>query len=375
MKITEMLKREDFYPILEQTLALYGEKIGIAESDLGVRNVNWRDSLYINVHLNALLSAHPSRSVKHYLYAEYNVSGPFMRRMIVKTYLWAATHFIPLFAQKSVRIAFRDNPDISNILIYPCNKKIRWFDFKKGIVFTFLKYGFPSLYIDREISFRLSRKESFVPRICQYGKGFYSERIICGKPLARIHDESHIELCKREALRCVVSMTDESKKIAVSEYIESIKENCLEQLRQKPSFIESDFVRDIFETVLHVNSDEEITLVMSHGDLQPGNIWVGKDNQIMVIDWETVKMRSCYYDFVALFYDLRKKRSYQRVAKLIASSNEIERVGDTCSLETIIKIVFAEELAYQTEELISFPGEIGINGYLQVLSEIKDMEL
>ena len=35
----------------------------------------------------------------------------------------------------------------------------------------------------------------------------------------------------------------------------------------------------------------------------------------------------------------------------------------------------AEELAYQTEELISFPGEIGIKEYIKVLDTLKTLKI
>ena len=370
-----MLEREDFYPILEQTLAQYKEKIGVAGGEIKVRPVNNTDKLYVNVRLNAILAKNPSKTVRDYLKTEYRVSGSLVRRLMVKAYLWTSTHFVPTLAQKSIHISFGENTKISNILIYPCNKKIRMFDFTKGVVYTMLKKGFPSLYIDRETSFRLTRKEQFVPRIEQYSNGFYSESIIKGIPLARLYDEDVVKECKRKALQYVASMTDEDDRISVSDYINGIKANCLEQLHMKHSFVDSDLVEDIFDSLLNVDITEEISLVMSHGDFQPGNIWLSEDKQIVIIDWETVKKRSRYYDFVALYFDLRKKNSYQRVVEQIMSSNEIKGMGDTCSSETIAKVVLAEELAYQTEELISFPDNIGVKEYLQVLNEYKTIVL
>jgi hypothetical protein len=375
MKISAMLEREDFYLILERTLAEHKDKIGIDDGKIKVGAVSRKDKLFVNTRLNAILAKHPSEAVEDYLKTEYHISGSLPRRLIVKAYLWTSTFFVPPFAQKSIRVNFKNHVVISNVLIYPCNKKIRLFDFNEGVVYTMLKDGFPSLYIDRETAFRLIRTEPFVPRIDQHYKGFYSERIINGKPLARINDKNLVDECKKKALQYILSMTDEADRIRVADYINVIKENCLDQLRQKSSFKESDFVKSIFETILSVNSDEEITLVTSHGDLQPGNIWIRDDGQIVIIDWETVKKRSRYYDYVALYFGLRKKNSYQRVIGQIMCSNEIQRMVDTCSLETITKVVLAEELAYQTEELISFPDNIGVKEYLQVLNEYKTIVL
>lgn len=46
-----------------------------------------------------------------------------------------------------------------------------------------------------------------------------------------------------------------------------------------------------------------------------------------------------------------------------------------CSIETVARIVLAEELVYQTEELISFPQDIGINKYTYILNKYTKLKL
>lgn len=375
MKFSDMLLREDFWKILEDTLNANTQYLGIKGEAKVVDKVSGC-TLFANAQLNAIMSAHPSKSVVDYLRTEYSVSGSLLRRMIVKGYLFAATSFVKRFSQKGLKIEFDTNVNMDDILIYPCNKKIRLFDFGKGVVYTILKRDFPTLYIDRETKFRVEHKATFIPEIMESGKGWYSEKIINGIPLARINNPSFVERCKEEAIKMVVSLTKVDYPINACEYIQRLKLSCLEQLKQKPSFKDSDVVACLFDSLFEVQPNEKLSLVVSHGDFQPGNIWYDEDNKkVVIIDWETIKMRSPFYDYAALYYNLRRKGMLQHVADSIKNSYHIANFSSQCSSENIAKVVFAEELAYQTEELISFPGEIGIKEYEAFINQVLTVKI
>lgn len=375
MKFSEMLLREDFWNILENTLQDNVDYIG-AKGGVSIVDKSEKCTLYANAQLNAIMSAHPSRIVVDYLKTEYNVSGSKLRKLLVKGYLFAAISFVKQLSQKGIKISFESGVDKDNILIYPCNKKIRLFDFSKGMVYTMLKRDFPSLYIDREVKFRIENKAPFIPEITDNGNGYYSEKIIHGMPLARINDERFVSKCKEKAFDLLVSLTRTDCQVLATVYLNELKETCLKQLQLKPAFKESAIVEYIFDTLLTVKPGEKLSLVISHGDFQPGNIWWDKENkQIVIIDWETVKLRSRFYDYAALYYNLRRDGTMQQVIDSLKTSSYIKAFSPTCSPESVAKIVMAEELAYQTEELISFPGEIGIKEYYKVLDTFKTLIL
>lgn len=150
----------------------------------------------------------------------------------------------------------------------------------------------------------------------------------------------------------------------------------MKSLKQKPSFKDAAIVTCIFDSLFEVQPNEKLSLVISHGDFQPGNIWWDKDReQIVIIDWETVKLRSRFYDHAALYYNLRREGTEQQVIDSLKASSHIKAFTPMCSPSSVAKIVMAEELAYQTEELISFPGEIGIKEYNKVLDTFKTLKL
>lgn len=375
MKFSDMLKRENFWQILEDTLNENSTHLGI-RGETKVIEKGVECTLYANAQLNAIVSAHPSKAVRNYLQTEYSVSGSLFRRMMVKIYLWASTNLVPYFAQKGIKIQFEDDIDVNNILIYPCNKKIRIFDFKHGLVHTVLKKDFPDTYIVRETEFRKSHKESFIPQIDSSSKNYYSERIINGRPLARIYDEYFVKKCKNDAVQMLISLTPSDNSVFVKDYIQSIKATSIDQLNQKAAFKNTDTVGLLFDWLLDVQDNERISLVYSHGDLQPGNIWYDDDNKkVVIIDWETIKMRSRFYDHAALYYNLRREGTLQQVVECIKTSLHIARFTPQCSAASVAKVILAEELAYQTEELISFPNEIGIKEYNNVLDEYKNLSI
>lgn len=371
-----MLVREDFYTILEQTLADNRKTIQATEAPISVADASADCTLFVNAQLNAIMSAHPSKAVIEYLKTEYNVSGSLLRRMMVKVYLTAATTLVKRFSQKGIKVSFKDGVDKNNILIYPCNKKIRLFDFGTNMVYTMLKRNFPPLYINREIKFRKEYKAPFIPEIVEARDGCYSEKIINGMPLARINDATFVEHCKEQVYNLVISLTPTDNQVMAVDYMQELKNTCMEQLKQKKAFADSATVACLFDTLLAVQPNEKLSLVVSHGDLQPGNIWWDKDRrQIVIIDWETVKLRSRFYDHAALYYNLRRAGTEQQVIDNIKSSSHILSYTPMCSPESVAKIVMAEELAYQTEELISFPGEIGIKEYNKVLDTFKTLKI
>lgn len=376
MKISEMLAREDFYTILKQTLDNNRCIFQATDDAITITNAAANSSLFVNAQLNAIMSAHPSKVVVDYLKTEYNVSGSLLRRMMVKGYLFVATTLVKKFSQKGINIKFNDGVDVDKILIYPCNKKIRLFDFGSGIVYTMLKHDFPSLYIDRETEFRLTNHASFIPEILDSGNGCYSEKIIDGMPLARINDADFVSNCKDQACNMIASLTTSDNQVNTADYIQTLKETCLSQLKQKKAFKYSSILANLFDTLLAVHPDEKLSLVVSHGDFQPGNIWWDNENkQIVIIDWETVKLRSRFYDHAALYYNLRRAGTEQQVIDKIKASSYLASFMPMCSPETAAKIVMAEELAYQTEELISFPNDIGIKEYKNVLETFKTLTI
>ncbi len=368
-----MLKREDFYDILPKTLNKYADFLGIESGSVMVIDKGKKATLYVNENLNAIISPKPSRNVREYLKTEYSVGGSILRRMMVRAYLTASVSLVKDFSQKG--LSFKSELQLKDVLIYPCNKKIRLFDFASGAVHTVLKDGFPDNYIKRETAFRNATNASFVPKITRCGEGCYSEKIICdGKPLARIHDTAYVEAKKKESLALLQSLTAKEERIGAKDYLDQLKARCLTMLGGKKGFQKGEGVKALFEKLQSGIEDCEINLVTSHGDFQPGNIWIDADGKVVIIDWETVKLRSPYYDYSALYCQLRNSGGLLYFCNRVLSNLHLSTMKDI-PVETVLRVILAEELEYQTEELLSFPSVMGIEFYERCINELTAIEI
>ena len=137
MKITEMIAREDFYAINELTLNRY------------YKSSNDECILYIYPKLNAIVTKNPGKAVKDYIRTEYTLKS-FVKQMAANAYINLCFNIHGRLAEKKQVI---HNKVSDNTLIYPCNKKIRIFDFDKNVVSVILKEGFDSHDIQHEIEF------------------------------------------------------------------------------------------------------------------------------------------------------------------------------------------------------------------------------
>lgn len=374
MKISAMLEREDFYSILQKTLERNATCLGFTSNHIQVGTGNEGCTLFVNPKLNAIMSASPAPTVIDFLKTEYNVGGSIHRQIAVKAYLWMATTFVRRFSSSGIKLSYRH--DLNNLLIYPCNKKIRLFGFEQGVVYTVLKDGFPDIYIKREMAFRMERANDFIPGILEAKSNSYSERIIQGRPLARINAPLIVEKHKKKAYDLVLSLSAQDKYVNTKSYIRQLAQECEKSLLQKPTYKDGTTVRKIFEYLVSKTPDENIPLLLSHGDLQPGNIWMDdQQNRLVIIDWETVKERSPFYDYAALYWNLRKDKNMQCLYEQALSQSLQLSHKYRCSEKTIALTVLAEELAYQTEELESFPDNIGIKEYEQVIDQYTHLKL
>ncbi len=343
MKITQMLEREDFYAINQRTLDVFFDDEG-KES-----------TLYIYPQLNAIVTKKPSRKVKNYLLCEYAVRGNIAKRTAVRAYVRAClgTRGRMSHARCTVKGALTDD-----ILIYPCNKKHRIFDFSKNAVSVVIKDGFPTGDLENEIAFR-TRKDlpDFVPRLLSHnGKG-YTEAIIDGVPLARV--SGGFEEKKREAYEMLRAWSaDHDREENGARYARTLAERIGAYPPEK--ILSQDRLARVTEALSAIaEKAESVTLGFSHGDLQAGNIWIENDSEkIYIIDWESFAERSLYYDEETLFGGLRP--------------GDITAYLQKKTLDARIAIVLLEDILFHLNDLYGLPSDFGSAAFHTYLSSIEE---
>lgn len=336
MKISQMLEREDFYGINEQTLAdFFGESADETE-------------LYIYPQLNAIITKKPSRAVKQYLRDEYDVRGNVLKRMAVKSYITACFASCGAMSSRACRVSQRVSNDT---LIYPCNKKYRIFDFDKQRVSVIAKHGFPKQDLIHEIEFRTRELlPDFVPALESFDENGYTERIIDGKPLARI-SAGYDWLCRDAYALLREYTTSFDRTISGVAYAKQLREKILSFPSEK--ITNQELLAQVVELLAReVEKEGEIRLTFSHGDLQSGNIWVENGTEkIYIIDWESWAERSEWYDSETLFGHLRP------------GSISAYLAGKTLSPK--MATVLLEDIVFQLENLYGLPERFGCEQFTE----------
>ncbi len=345
MKISEMILREDFYKINDETLSEYF-------SDSQEQEV-----LYIYPQLNAIITKKPSKKVKKYLYNEYKVRGNRFKALLIKAYVFLSLNSRGMFASAKTKIP---NNMTGDNLIYPCNKKYRIFDFENNTVEVIAKKGFPTKDLEREIEFRTSNSAPFIPKLVSFSKNSYRENIIDGIPLARV-TEDFSNLCEK-AVKIVENyaldkgLVKEKNAQEYSEHLKSIIDAITQNNNKK---LDRELLQKLVSSLVsNIKIDEKVTLTLSHGDLQPGNVWIDKNKNIFVIDWESWDERSVWYDRAIMFSSVRSK----------GLSNYIEKTNN----KTEWAVVCLEDIIFRLNELYNLPFDYGEKEFSAYINELYE---
>lgn len=331
MKISQMVQREDFYSINQKTLdRFFVQQNGVS-------------TLYIYPELNAIMTATPSKAVKQYLRREYLVrSSNVLKKVAVATYVGACMNSRGLMAAKKMQVQASVSDDL---LVYPCNKKYRIFDFATNTVSVIIKDGFSDNDLKREIQFRTKQGlPNFVPVLRSADNAGYTETIIDGVPLARISD--HFDDYRDEAYKLLLNYTQgDLQQIVAGEYAQELRETIRSMFLGKVHNREKLFQTVDFLTEM-ISDDTLVNVGFSHGDFQAGNIWVENGtNHIYIIDWESWGTRSLWYDKAVLYQGLRPGGLHTYFSTAVPRE---ERA-----------IVLLEDVIFQLNELNNLPLDFG----------------
>jgi thiamine kinase-like enzyme len=267
----------------------------------------------------------------------------------------------------------------------PCNRKIRIFDYKLHTVDSILKDGFNDYYFKNEVNVRTKEEYSFVPSIIIFGDRWYRENIIEGRGLVRINKKYYGTYCNKviDDLRTISTKT--LHYISANIYSQQLVDNITSKIQffsEKKQIVSTGYLYYILhkaESILS-NSDISIPLVFSHGDLQTGNIWVNQTtNRVTLLDWETAKERSLWYDCATLLLSIRRKNMF---SAMVSNMNDTNIIGDLLLLDTkkdynmktVMATLILEEMTFFVDEIFDLPDSLGAEIIDRFIYEMKHIK-
>ncbi len=380
-----MVLREEFYEILIDTIEKYYNNDRNEKRKFKLDFVERKNELLVFPRINSIISQNSSIDVKNYIYKEFNIKDNIFKNILVKIYLFLCFNLKWLFASKSINI-IPPVGKIDNLLIWPCNRKIRVFYFDEKIVVSLLKEGFSSKYFDNEVQFRLKYIYDFIPKILSHSTNSYTESILKGRPLARVTNSSIYNKC--------VSLTLSYLKVLVEDsliYIDSASYSLklFSNIESLLSAVESNKKCNNLQDIVNIASisyeiikkyNFDIPVSITHGDLQSGNIWIEENtNRPIIIDWETNFNRSVWYDPITLLLSTRREGSILNLFNTINNSEILSQILINDNYkgyppDFIFSIFILEDITFVLEDNLELPLDWGadlIDKYARQLSQIR----
>jgi len=314
MRINELRAREDFDRILYETLEaslgdFCGRDIGkISEVSASPGGQVWR--------AHNLLSAYCTdelvRAGRRFLADQLRFT-PVAWRAPAQWVLGTA-----LASRMGLRVAgvpgFQLShaiPDSGRYLIIPGNRRIRLFDFQRGVTRTVAKAGFDADSIEREVMVRAHKAAGPFPSIDRVDPDgrWFDERILVGYALPRCPPWRGRQRWERRAKQQLASWLDASAGAAsfddyLSELLKRIDDRSLSL--DTGSFIPANAVSRLASGARSGLQGRELAVALTHGDFQPGNIFVDTAaGQAVLVDWEFAAQRQRAFD--GFVYELKSR--------------------------------------------------------------------
>lgn len=369
MTIQEMFEREDIYSIIETTLEEYYQKVHNKKISVRICKKHLFKKMVIYPRLGIIVPLLPSWSVIKRTYVSFDVQNNLPKKLFAWAYITLCFMTFGLFADASVSISDKTVYTKGTVII-PCNRKIRIYEYGKGYVDAILKNGFNTFYFNNEINMRKKTEYDFILGIADYGTHWYREKLLQGRCLVR---------CGGKKYQYYINQTiDDLKRLYMKyrvdtpacEYANNIfvkYEKVISEIAATKHIKCADKLQLVLKNMVDIccRKSENIPLTLTHGDLQTGNIYIDKkNNKLYIIDWETVNMRSIWYDAATLMCSTRRANNF---SSMINSRFEKKVQESIFALDDITErdmnyvsaVLILEELAFFLDEIADLPGEIG----------------
>lgn len=368
-----MLEREPFRDVLIKTINEYYKEVFC--KDVIVSTERLDNTIPVYVFLKPFFVSYRPFPVglKEFLQSEYNIRGSLVKFIIGKIGVFVALHFYWCFPHS----LFFIDKDVKNdkFFISPCNRTIRFYYYEKDYVDVVVKSGYKSDFIEKQIEFRKNTDLPFVPKIIDSGNNWYRESIMHGHALARVRDEELFQTAFKQVEKALIDISRLNRRIiGAKDYSSQLIKESLSALNS----IDLELEKDLEPVLSKIEiTDMRVPLGISHGDLQSGNIWVNKDKSITIYDWETVSVRSIWFDLIVLYGNIHSGCFSIDIQQIIKNDKRIfldddEKEYDEIQKKTIAGLVALEELVFCLREASQLIPEFSKKRAIEIIKAFSN---
>lgn len=313
MRISLLLPREPFGPVLEQTLARFW-----SEQHGQPYTVHWRmgraspaaaQIWLANIYLNAIFIPDADRASFDPIRREFARSPVWWRRPAQRTYTALALGRAAAGRLAQARLAVTPAvPAARSKLLVAGNHKMRLLDRRTGVAYGILKAGFRPETMQRELRARQAASAAGAPTPALLevagDRSWYCEQYVSGTPLNRLPSRAAAQTGAAQAavgLQRLLAATAHSQDVA--SYTAGLRSEIdrLAAANRLLSVAQRTAIATLGSALATRGAaqDGPVTLATTHGDFQPANILAG-DSSVWLIDWEYSAVRQAGYDALVL---------------------------------------------------------------------------
>ena len=377
-----LFEREDVLEILQKTLqGYYTSRYPEKQVYVGYEKRPGAAEFFLTPRVGMILQENPPRDVQCRYYRSYNIRNNIVKHVAAKTLVFLGLNFPRMLAMKQRLYVWPKDAVNEKTTFTYCNRSIRIFDYQNETTVSIQKYGFTDKFFQNQLQFRLKYPYPFIPEILDSGKDWFEEKIYTGCILARVTDEEQFCQAQTEILSCVSRVEEDtlelfSAKVYITELCDRL-EQMLQRTKDEKATIHVDAARNYVQHIAAFlkESPEQIPMVISHKDLQGGNILVTPE-KTWIIDWETQGRGSRWFDAITMLYGTRYYGGIRKLTRDAVADKLTEQIGPKAdwSAKQILAIFLLEDLEFYLEDMLELPGIAGSATFDRYMTEIQEID-
>lgn len=377
-----LLKREDVYSIFRSTVEKFYKDNNYDNVYVDYKKQKETKCLVMIPFFGMIMPNWPCKKIRKHYYDAFNIRGNIIKNVLGKVCIFFLTHgFGRLFCDKRVYIS---KQLINNETIFCiCNRSVRIFDLKNDISYSIQKDSFTDYFFKNQLNFRIMNHYDFIPPVLNNGTFWFSEPLLEGHTLARTTDDNVFSGSKTEVFKSLDALYSKTQTIVdLENYLKQLicqlnyhldfakKNKPISCCKEASTIIEglSDYIKK--------NNDLYLTGVVSHGDLQAGNIWVSAD-KTYIIDWETQEIRSSWFDYFTLEY---ATRYFGGIKNLILNRDDVVIPNEfllrtNLNVSQMICLFILEDVLFYLKDMNELPGNAGHITFDNYINELANSNI